>query len=256
MLRPFSPPTHRFPLLAPFSTSTAARGPPPGVKFCKTKILDESSAFLRDGKLFAERPVLDFISRYGIEWDSSKMWYCSQFVATQMGVSPRFSDRHVLPPKDQKYMNPAGHPMRQPWLDRTAHRVLTEPLWVQTSVTQDVNAVVRIKTTRWLKSRLYAALERQGYDKYGRAAEGSGKRDLKGTLWLHVAEPLKVWNYKDREEFGPAMVRHLERLTGQKELPSRSGSARGHRKPGPQRLRNGNSYGSGTPSTRTFRPKD
>lgn len=256
MLRPFSPSTPRLPLTLPFSTSTAARGPPPGVRFCKTTILDESNAFLRDGKLFAQKPVQDFLSRYAIEWDTAKMWYCNQSVTSQMGVSPRFCDRHVLPPKDQKYMNPAGHPMRQPWLDKTAHRVLTEPLWVQTSVTQDVNAVVRIKTARWLKSRLWTALERHGYDRYGRAAEGSGKRDLKGTFWLHVAEPLKVWNYTGREEFGPAMVRLLERLTGQKALPSQSGGVRGPQRPGPQRPRNGNPYGSGAPSTRTFRPRN
>lgn len=255
MLRPSSTTLLRPSLPVPFSTSTAARGPPPGAKFCKTKIMDECSTFLRDGKLFSQPPVLDFIARYGIEWDSGKMWYCNHFVAGQMGVSPRFCDRHVLPPKDQKYMNPAGHPMRQPWLDKMAHRVLTEPLWVQTSVTQDVSAVVRIKTARWLKSRLYAALEARGYDKYGRAVEGSGRKDLKGTFWLHIAEPLKVWNHLGREEFGPAMVRHLEWLTGQRGMSSQSGGVRGPRRPGPQRPHNGNSDGSGSPSARTFRPR-
>lgn len=200
--------------------STDAR-PPPRVKrrYCNTFIQDDAKPFIRpNGCLYTSTQVKDFLTLCDLDWDTSKMWYIDRSpdssLFTRLGVSPRFTGRHMVAGKDLKFLNPAGHPLQDAWMATAAHEARTRPLWVWATVPGDAKAVVRQSATRGLKSLLWSALEASGYDMHGRAAQGSGKRDLKGTLWMHVVDPLKVFG-EGRDRFGIAMVQELERQTAQ-----------------------------------------
>lgn len=250
--------------------STEARVPVKR-RFCRTYIQDDAKAFIRpDGRLFASPRIKGFLALCNLDWDTSRIWYIDRApdmpLFNKLGISPRFTDRHMVMGKDLKYLNPAGHPLQEAWMANMAHMARTQPLRVWTTVPNEAKAVVRLSATRGLRSMLWAALEGSGYDMYGKAKQGSGKRDLIGTLWLHVLDPLKVFG-EGKERFGRAMVQELERQTAQKSQRPQSrvtdgprsrpngavagarGAATKHRSP-----RNENTPGS--TNGRSFRPRD
>ena len=238
------------PRLACLYSTGPARRPPPKRRYLNVMVPTGTGSFYRtNGRLVTTPRNKAFLERYDIDHDMSQMWYLDQgpdgAAYRRLGVSPRFvAGRHIMRGNDVQYWDPAGHPMLEAHKANMAHMALTQPLWLMTTATGDASAVVRLKAMRTLRARLWTALEAGGYDKHGNATKegsGSGKADLKGTLWLHVAEPTRVFN-EDNTTFGDVMLRHLERECAVTDYP-----------PKPPRHRPG-SGGGGKPGM-PYRPR-
>lgn len=244
-------------------SSTATRSA--GRRYCKTYIPEEAKSFMRpDGLLYTTATNRDFLARYNLEWDSGKMFFMGGPLFAKMGILLRFTYGHMVSMYDLKYLNPAGHPMQEPWMATTAHMAQTQPLWCWATVANEAWAVVRHTAGRGLRSRLYKALEAGGYDMYGKA-KGSRKHDLKGTLWMHIGDPTAAVSSMDKDDFGPALVQELEKLMryspqegvqgtgGPRHRPHSAAAARAsaHNRGG---FRRDNT--SGPTGGRSFRPRD
>lgn len=214
--------------------------------FDRTLIPDNCAHFLQpNGQLFTTRENADFLRRYDLGHDTAKMTFLPHYAESralykELGVWMLFSHQHVIPTRDLRYFDPRGHPLAHANMARLAHQAQTQPLWLMTTCVQGPKAVVRLSAQRGLRSRIWQALEAQGYDKYGRSTSRS-KPDLRGTLWIHIREALETVTHS-KDKFGELIVRQLELQCS----PKRKQSAEG--KPGRP--------GPGKPSTpsRTFRP--
>uniref|UniRef100_A0A0B7K327 Uncharacterized protein n=1 Tax=Bionectria ochroleuca TaxID=29856 RepID=A0A0B7K327_BIOOC len=158
--------------------------------------------YFPDGRLWTTPENTQFLSRYGIEHDVALATVPAmdpemRQVAQKFKATLSFSPRHIIDPFYAKWAR---------WSEE-------RPLWLICSVNGGPKRVVRLRAMRRVRHALYTALEEKGYDKYGNR---KGRR-IKGTLRIHLNQPLEAVSIPSHE-FGPPLVKLLEKLTSQTQI--------------------------------------
>ncbi|CAG9940740.1 unnamed protein product [Clonostachys rosea f. rosea IK726] len=174
--------------------------------------------YFPDGRLWTTPENTQFLSRYGIEHDVALATVPAmdpemRQVAQKFKATLSFSPRHIIDPFYVKYLDPRGHPLGASQKAKWARWSEERPLWLICSVNGGPKRVVRLRAMRRVRHALYTALEEKGYDKYGNR---KGRR-IKGTLRIHLNQPLEAVSIPSHE-FGPPLVKLLEKLTSQTQI--------------------------------------
>lgn len=167
--------------------------------------------FRSDGTLTTTQANLDFLRENNITHDNAEAYHTpwrpiDRSIFSKFGVMVNFTPRHVIHPYHLAFLDPRGHPLAAQHRERYAHKAWTQPTWVITTSSAKAKAVVRITAQRRLRAAVYMTLRDKGYDMYGKGEY----KEIEGTLWVHVVDPLKAASNPDKEAFGKAVVYLME----------------------------------------------
>ncbi|KAK5998785.1 hypothetical protein PT974_01168 [Cladobotryum mycophilum] len=160
----------------------------------KRFVPEEARKFVKlDGKLMTTKENEEFMLKYDLEPDNGTMVKLAGKdlgkTASMFNTTIAFSRKHIIIPYDLKFFDPRGHPLASAIRKRYAEKVDAEPLWIMTSVAGGASAVVRSTAARQLKEALIKSLGQLGYNQ----APGKGEaRQIKGTLWLTIHNPVAI----------------------------------------------------------------
>ena len=204
--------------MAFFSSTANRRAGPPSIR---RMVPEGCKPFFRsDGTLTTTQTNLNFLREYDITHDNGEVSRTPPHGAgkapyaqfAKFGVMVNFTPKHVISPYHVAFLDPRGHPLAPQHRERYANKALTQPIWFITTSTSSAKAVVRITAQRRIRAAVYMALQTKGYDKFGKGQHG----DIKGTVWMHVVDPLRAVSNPDKEAFGRSVVEVMEAVQKRK----------------------------------------